>query len=123
MPSLTSPSPIRARAVQGVGLEEHEDVMQSVERDRLADEIQGTQAQALARLALGRDARHGDDGDVGLADGTQLKEIEAAHAGELDIQDDRVRPFGRKLPQRGLGATNEHGLMPELAQKVAENLA
>ena len=97
--------------------------MQPLERHRLADEVERAEAQALAGLTLGGHAGHGDDRQARLAHGTQLQEVEAAHAGQVDVEDDRVRSIGLQLAERRLRASHEHGLVTELAQEVAKNLA
>ena len=80
-----------AHPVDRVRLEEHQHVVEPVERDRLADEIEGAQAQAFPCLALRRDAGDSDDRQARLADRPQLEKIQAAHAGQVDVEDDRVR--------------------------------
>src|SRR5690349_12848764 len=90
-------------------LQEHQHVMEAIERYRLPDEIQRTQAQAFPGLTLGHYARYGDDRQARFPNRSQLEKIEAAHAGKMDVEDDRVRAVGLQLA--------------ELAQKVAKNVA
>src|SRR5689334_16122607 len=104
-------------------LQEHQHVMEAIERYRLPDEIQGTQAQAFPGLTLGHYARYGDDRQARFPNRSQLEKIEAAHAGKMDVEDDRVRAVGLQLAERGLRAAYDDGLVTELAQKVAKNVA
>jgi hypothetical protein len=106
-----------------VGLHDRQELVQALERNRLTDEVERAQAQAFARLSLGGDARDGHDRQAGLADGTQLQEIESAHAGQVDVEQDGVRKLALQRAQRRLGAAHDHRLVPYLCEEVAEDLA
>src|SRR5207245_7519023 len=98
-------------AAQRVRLDDGEDLAEAVERDGLAHEVGRAQAQALARLALGRDARYGDDRHAELAHGAELEEVDTAHAGQVEVEDDRVGALGLAVDGRGFGAAEGESLV------------
>ena len=110
-------------AAERVGLHDRQQLVEALERHRLADEVERAQAQAFASLGLGGDARDGHDGQPGLADGPQLQEIESAHAGQVDVEQDGVRKLALQRAQRSLGAAHDHSVVPYLGEEVAEDLA
>ena len=113
----------RGEIAQGVGLEEHQDLVQPVELDRLAHEVGRAELETLARLALVDDAGDCDDRNAEGADRTELEEVEPAHPGELDVEEDRVRALGLEPGERGLGGVDDDGLVAELEKIVAKDIA
>jgi len=109
-------------AAHRVRLEEGQDLVQAVQLDRLAHEVGRAQLQTFARLALVDDAGDRDDRDAEVPDGTELEEVEPAHSGELDIEEDRVRSLGQELGER-LGGVDDDGLVAELEKKIAKDIA
>ena len=61
------------RRLSAWGSMTRQQLVEALERHRLADEVERAQAQAFAGLGLGGDARDGHDRQTGLADGTQLR--------------------------------------------------
>src|SRR5439155_1187865 len=110
-------------AAQRVRLDDGEDLAEAVERDGLAHEVGRAQAQALARLALGRDARDGDDRHAELAHGAELEEVDSAHAGQVDVEDDRVGALGLELAERGFGAADDQRSVSELEEEISQKVA
>src|SRR2546426_8210509 len=110
-------------AAHRVRLEEGQDLVQAVQLDRLAHEVGRGQLQTLSRLAFVDDSRDRDDRNAEVPDGTELEEVESAHSGKLDIEEDRVRSLGQELGERGLGGVNDDGLMAELEKKIAKDIA
>ena len=106
-----------------MGLQEGEHLVETFERHRLADEVERAQPQALAGLGLGGHAGDGDDGQRGLAHGPQLQEVEAAHAGQVDVEDDGVGALTLEGAQRGLGAAHDDRVVSELDEEVTKHLA
>ena len=94
---------------------------QPLEGHGLADEIDGAQAQAFPGLALRGHAGDGHDGQARLAHGTELEEIEAREAGEMDIEDDGVGAVGLQRLQRRFRAPDEQGLVAQLQEKIAKH--
>src|SRR4029450_547367 len=110
-------------AAERMGSHDRQQLVEALERHRLADEVERAQAQAFAGLGLGGDTRDGHDGQTGLADWTQLQEVEAAHAGQVDVEQNGVRRLTLQGAQRGLGAAHHHGVVPYLREEVPEDLA
>ena len=104
------------------GPEVGQNLPQSLERDRLSDEIERAELEACARLHLGGDARDDHDRHLGVADDWQIQELHAAHAGQADIEEDRVRSRARQRLDRVLGAADDGRLIAELGDEVAEDL-
>src|SRR5207247_6532449 len=98
-------------------------VFASVQLDLLANEVRRAQLQALTRLALVHDPVDRDDRDAELADRTELQEVEAAHARELDVEQDRVGSLRLELGERRFGGVHDDRLVIELEQEVAEHIA
>src|SRR3989449_11223325 len=112
---------LRPRAGEGLDVREHR--AQAIERDGLADEVEGAALEALARLPLGGDAGDGDDGHPRVADRGELEEVESAHPGQADVEQDRVRLLAHELFERVLRARDGDGLVPEAGDEVAEDVA
>ena len=110
-----------SRAGEGLDVREHG--AEAIERDRLVDEIEGTTLEALARLRLGGDARDGDDGHPRLLDRGELEEVEAAHAGQTDVEQDRIRLLAHEFLERVLRGRDGNGLVAEAGEEVAEDVA
>ncbi|MEK7714929.1 MAG: hypothetical protein AAB387_05695, partial [candidate division NC10 bacterium] len=51
------------------------------------------------------------------------EEVEPAHAGQMDVEDDRIRALGMELAQSRLGAAHDEGLMTELEEEIPEDVA
>ena len=110
-------------AAHRVGLEEHQHFVQALQHHRLAHEVRGAEPQTLPRLGLVDDAGDRDDRDTEVSDRTQLQEVETAHTGELHVEEDGVRAVAREPGERGFGGVDDHGLVAELQQEVAEHIA
>src|SRR2546421_7633880 len=110
-----------SRAGEGLDVREHG--AEAIERDRLVDEIEGTTLEALARLRLGGDARDGDDGHPRLLDRGELEEVEAAHAGQTDVEQDRIWLLAHEFLERVLRGRDGDGLVAEAGEEVAEDVA
>src|SRR5207249_3032897 len=110
-------------AAQREGFEDRDDLGEQVERDGLAHEEGRAQAQALTGLALGRDTRDGDDRYAELAHEAELEEVEAAHARQMDVEDDRVGAFGLELAERGFGAPDHQRVVSEVEEEIAQQVA
>src|SRR5262249_47767310 len=99
-----------------------EDLAQTLERDGLLDEVQGAELQAGARFNLRGDARHDDHRHLGVADAREAQELDAAHAREPDVEQDRVGPGGGERLERAFRAADEGRLIAELADEIPEDL-
>src|SRR2546422_221330 len=106
----------------GEGLEVCEDLAQPLERDRLPDEVQGAELETRARFHLGRDARDDDHGHLGVADARETEELDPAHPRQPHVEQDRVRSRARQCLERGFRASDDGGLIPQLADEVPEDL-
>src|SRR5262245_41568244 len=113
----------RRRPAHGLGLEEHEDLVQPVELDRLAHEVGGAEPETLPSLALVDDAGNRDDRNAEGADRAKLEEVEPTHPWKLDVEQDRVRAVGLEPDQRGLGGVDDHGMVAQLEKIIAEDVA
>ena len=107
-----------------MGLHHRQELVQALERHRLTDEVERAQAQAFARLeSRWRTPEMATIGRPASRHGTQLQEIEPAHAGQVDVEQDGVRKLALQRAQRRLGAAHHHRLVPYLCEEVAEYLA
>src|SRR4029450_634606 len=104
------------------GLQVGEDLAQTLERDGLPDEVQGAELQAGARFHFRRDARDDDHRDRGAAGGGEGEELDAAHAGEPDVEQDRVGPGGGECLERAFRAADDPGLVAQLADEIPGDL-
>jgi hypothetical protein len=89
------------------------------ERDGLVHVVLGPGPQLLVLLEglVARFARHDDERDV-LQRGVFLELVadgEAVHPGQLDGQQDQVRPVGRRLLQPHVAVIDDRGAASELA--------
>src|SRR4029078_11410525 len=58
-----------------------------------------------------------------LAYGDHMQEIETAHAGEIDVQDDGVRALAFERAEGSFGSAHDDGVVPHLGEEVAEHFA
>jgi hypothetical protein len=106
-----------------VRLEESQDLVEAVELDRLAHEVGGAKPQTLACLGFVDHAGDRDDRDAERPDRAELEEVDPAHPRELDVEEDRVGALGLERGERRLGRVDDDGLVTELEEEIAEDLA
>src|SRR5262245_45042016 len=104
------------------GLQIGEDLAQTLERDGLPDEVEGAELQAGARFNLRCDAGDDDHRHLGVAHVRETQELDATHARESDVEQDRVRPGGGERLERAFRAANDGGLVAQLADEILEDL-
>ena len=122
------PPPLRAGRVgraqaPRAGLEARERLFQTLERDRLADEVERARPQALLGLRLGRPAGDHHDRHAHVANGVELQEIEPAHARQADVQEDGVGTRGFDRVERCFSRVRDDRLMADLVEELSEDLA
>ena len=115
---LAAPDPPSGERVR---LQEGQHLVEPLEGDGLADEVERAEPQALAGLAFGGDPGDGDDGQRGLADRTELQEVETAHAGQVDVEDDRVGALALQGAEGGLRGLHHDRIVPHLREEVPEH--
>ena len=108
---------------RGARLEAREHLGQAPERDRLSHEVEGAEPQALLRLALVHPAGDHQGRDAQLANDRETQEIEPAHPGQADVEQDRVRTLRPERLERRFGAVHDEWLVADLAQKLLEDAA
>ncbi len=103
--------------------EARERLLQTSQRDGLADEVEGAGPQGLLRLALGRASGDHEDRHPQIADRLELHEIEPTHAGQAHVEEDRVRALDAQGVERCLGRVRDDRLVADLVEELPEDLA
>jgi len=102
--------------------EAREQLLETPEGQGLADEVEGAQPERF----LGLGFRHvaGDDEDRGaqLAHRRELKEVEPAHPGETDVEQDDVGPLAPEQVERRLGRVHDPRLVAESDKELLQQV-
>ena len=102
--------------------EAREQLLETPEGQGLADEVEGAQPERF----LGLGFRHvaGDDEDRGaqLAHRLELKEVEPAHPGETDVEQDDVGPLAPEQVERRLGRVHDPRLVAESDKELLQQV-
>src|SRR5438477_511006 len=98
-------------------------VGQALEGDRLSHDVEAAEPQALLRLALVHPAGDHQSRDAQLANDREIQEIEPAHPGQADVEQDRVRTLRSERVERRFGGVHDEWLVADLAQKLLEDAA
>ena len=100
-----------------------EHLFQALERHGLAEEVERPEREALLSLALRHPSRDHHDRHAQLADRLEPEEVEPAHPGQVDVEEDDVGGLGQQHVERGLGRVHDARLVADLREELLEDLA
>ena len=102
--------------------EAREQLLETPEGQGLADEVEGAQPERFLGLSFRHVAGDDEDRRAQLAHCLELKEVEPAHPGETDVEQDDVGPLAPEQVERRLGRVHDPRLVAESDKELLQQV-
>ncbi|MEK7387905.1 MAG: hypothetical protein AABZ83_15815 [candidate division NC10 bacterium] len=104
-------------------LEPFEEPLELIERNGLREDLDCAELEALLRLTLRRAPGHDDDRDGGLSNHREPEEVEPAHAGQPDVEQDQIGAIPLEPGQGVFGRSDGLGPVAEPEAELSQDRA